>query len=72
MKNYGGRILATLIGVVLSLIVLLATLGATFPTKAEVSRMIQIESPYVKDESLILYRLEQIEEKLDRLLLERE
>lgn len=51
-----------------SLLVLVATMGATFPTRTAVSKQISLESPYVKDQSLILYRLEQIEKKLDRLL----
>lgn len=68
MKDWGSRLLAMLAGCVISLVVLIATLGATFPTKETVSKMIELESPYVKDQSLILYRLEQIEGKLDRLL----
>lgn len=68
MKDWTGRIISVLVGSVLSLLVLLATLGATFPTRVDVSKQISLESPYVKDRSLILYRLEQIEKKLDRLL----
>ncbi|KKN58717.1 hypothetical protein LCGC14_0548950 [marine sediment metagenome] len=68
MKDWKGKLLATLVGCVFSLLVLIATLGATLPTKDTVSKMIAQESPYVKDQSLILYRLEQIEKKLDRLL----
>lgn len=68
MKDWGGRLLATLVGCVFSLLVLIATLGATFPTKEAVSKMIVQEAPYTQDRSLILYRLEQIERKLDKLL----
>ena len=68
MKDWGGRLLATLVGGIISLLVLVSTLGATFPTKEAVSKMIVQESPYVRDQSLILYRLEQIEKKLDKLL----
>lgn len=68
MKDWSGRLLATLVGCVFSLLVLFATLGATFPTKDAVSKMIAQESPYVRDQSLILYRLERIEKKLDDLL----
>jgi len=68
MKNVSGKLVATLVGCVVSLLVLLATAGATFPTKNMVSKMIEVESPYVKDQSLILYRLGQIEKKLDDLL----
>ncbi len=68
MKDLSGKLLATLIGSMLSLLVLAATMGATFPTKGAVSKMISLESPYVKEQSLILYRLERIEEKLDLLL----
>lgn len=57
-----------LAGGLISLLVLVATMGATFPTKEAVSRMIAQESPYVKDQSLVLYRLEQIEKKVDLLL----
>lgn len=69
MKDWTGRIIGVLVGGLLSLMVLLATLGATFPTRASVSEMIQKESPYVQDRSLILHRLEQIEKKLDQLLV---
>ena len=65
MKN--GKTVA-LAGGLISLLVLVATIGATFPTKEAVSRMIAQESPYVKDQSLVLYRLEQIEKKVDLLL----
>ena len=68
MKDWGGKILATLVGGILSLLVLVSTMGATFPTKEDVSDMIAVESPYVKDQSLILYRLGRIETKLDKLL----
>ena len=67
MKDAGGRILATLVGCIVSLLVMVATLGAA-PSKADISKMIQLEAPYVADRSLILYRLEQIEKKLDLLL----
>lgn len=65
MKDWGGRLLATLAGCVISLAVLLATMGANAVTEAEVSKQIAVESPYVKDRSLILYRLAQIEKKID-------
>ncbi len=68
MKNLTDRVLTTLVGCLFSLLVVLATVGATFPTKDAVSQQIALESPYTKDRSLILYRLEQIEKKLDRLL----
>ena len=62
--------MTTLLVGVPSLLVLVATLGATFPTKGAISKMIALESPYVQDQSLILYRLGEIEKKLDLLLLE--
>lgn len=68
MKDWGGRITATLVGFVASLLILVATMGATFTTEGAVSRQVKLESPYVQDRSLILYRLEQIEKKLDDLL----
>ncbi len=68
MRDFGGRILATLVACLFSLLVVLATVGATFPTKDAVSQQIALESPYTKDRSLILYRLRQIEKKLDQLL----
>jgi len=68
VKNWNGRLLATLIGCIVSLLVLLATMGATFATPEGVSKQIELESPYVKDQSLILYRLEQIEKKQDEIL----
>ena len=63
-----SRLIPTLVGVSLSLLIVLATMGATFPTKTAVSRQIELESPYVKDRSLILHRLGKIETKLDQLL----
>lgn len=68
MKDWSGRLLATLVGCLVSLLVLVTTSGAMYPTKSEVSKMISLESPYVKDQSLILYRLEQIEKKQDEIL----
>ncbi len=68
MKDWGGRLLATLVGCTVSLLVLTATLGATFQTENDVSRQIALESPYVLDQALILYRLEQIEKKQDEIL----
>ena len=68
MKSWGTGLFVTLVGGILSLLILVATLGATFPTKEDVSDMIAVESPYVKDQSLILYRLGRIETKLDKLL----
>ena len=68
MRDMWGKIAATLAGFVVSLVVLLATMGATFTTEANVSKQVKLESPYVQDRSLILYRLEQIEKKLDDLL----
>jgi len=62
------RIISTMVSGLVSLLILLAVLGATFPTKNAVSNQIKLESPYTKDRSLILYRLEQIEKKLDTLL----
>ncbi len=64
-----GKIVAVILSLA-SLLVLAATAGATFPTKEAVSKMIAQESPYVKDQSLVLYRLEQIERKVDLLLAE--
>ncbi len=68
MKDWSPKLLCTLAGCLVSLLVLTATMGATFQTEADVSYQIATESPYVKDQSLILYRLEQIEKKLDLLL----
>ena len=68
MSNGTGKRIATILGVALSVLVISATLGATFPTKEAISQMIATESPYVKDQSLILYRLASIERKLDKVL----
>ena len=62
------RLISTLIASMISLVVLLAVVGATVPTESAVSKQIKLESPYTGDRSLILYRLEQIEKKLDMLL----
>ena len=62
------KITGVLIGALISFVVLFVTVAATFPTESAVSKMISLESPYVKDRSLILYRLEQIEKKLDKLI----
>ena len=68
MKNWAQNLVATLIGCVVSLLILAATTGATFQSEDAVSNQIATESPYVKDRSLILYRLEQIEKKQDEIL----
>jgi hypothetical protein len=72
MKTWTQSVVATLVGCVVSLLVLAATMGAAFQTEDAVSKQIATESPYVKDQSLILYRLEQIEKKVDLLLQEKE
>ena len=72
MKEWSGKVVTVLVGSILSLLVLLCTMGAAFQTEEAVSKQIVLESPYTKDRSLILYRLEQIEKKLDRLLQEAE
>lgn len=72
MKDWSGKVVTVLVGSVLSLLVLLCTMGAAFQTEEAVSKQIVLESPYTKDRSLILFRLEQIEKKLDRLLQEAE
>lgn len=72
MKDWSGKVVTVLVGSVLSLLVLLCTMGAAFQTEEAVSKQIELESPYTKDRSLILYRLEQIEKKLDQLLQEAE
>jgi hypothetical protein len=68
MKDISGRLTATLAGCIVSLLVLLATMGATFATPDDVSKQISLESPYVQDRTLVLYRLEQIEKKQDEIL----
>jgi len=70
MKDWSGKVVTVLVGSVLSLLVLLCTMGAAFQTEEAVSKQIVLESPYTKDRSLILFRLEQIEKKLDQLLQE--
>ena len=70
MKDWSGKVVTVLVGSVLSLLVLLCTMGAAFQTEEAVSKQITLESPYTKDRSLILFRLEQIEKKLDQLLQE--
>ena len=72
MKDWSGKVVTVLVGSLLSLLVLLCTMGAAFQTEGAVSKQIELESPYTKDRSLILYRLEQIEKKLDQLLQEAE
>lgn len=72
MKDAGGRLVASLFGIIVTLVVLLGTMGATFATSEDVSRQIALEAPYVQDRSLILYRLREIEKKLDLLLVQRE
>jgi hypothetical protein len=64
----GKGLVGTLVGALVSALVLLAAMGATFPTKGEVSRRIEKESPYVADRNLILHRLGEIERKVDKLL----
>ena len=68
MKDWSGKLVTVLVGSFLSLLVLLSTMGATFQTEEAVSKQIKLESPYVQDRSLILYRLEQIEKKQDEIL----
>lgn len=72
MKDWSGKVVTVLVGSILSLLVLLCTMGTAFQTEGAVSKQIELESPYTKDRSLILYRLEQIEKKLDQLLQEAE
>jgi hypothetical protein len=67
-RGWEQHIAPGLLGVVLSLLVLVGGFGASFPTRADVSEQIRLESPYSADQRLILHRLEVIERKLDQLL----
>ena len=68
MRDWSGKLVTVLVGSLLSVLVLLCTMGAAFQTEEAVSKQIRLESPYVKDQPLILYRLQQIEEKQDEIL----
>ena len=68
MKDWSGKLVTVAVGGLISSLVLLSTLGATFQTEEAVSKQILLESPYVQDRSLIIYRLEQIEKKQDEIL----
>lgn len=68
MKDFGSKLAMVLAASLVSLLVLTATMGATFQTEEGVSRQIEVESPYVKDRNLILHRLGEIEKKLDSII----
>lgn len=68
MKDWSISLCIGLVTCLVTLVVLTATLGASFVTEDDVSRQVATESPYVRDRSLILFRLERIEKKLDTLL----
>jgi hypothetical protein len=56
-RDWTGRVVGVLVGSLLSLLVLMATMGSTYPSRGAVEKMIANESPYVKDQRLILLPL---------------
>lgn len=68
MDDWKGKLIAVLVGALIAGATLVIPVMASFPTTEEVSKQVRLESPYVKDQSLILYRLEQIEKKQDEIL----
>lgn len=68
MDDWKGKLIAVLVGALITGATLIIPVMASFPTTEEVSKQVRLESPYVRDQSLILYRLEQIEKKQDEIL----
>ena len=62
MKDLLQTIVAVFLGVIISMGGFWLMLGRDLPTRAEVSQMIAIESPYVRDQAYIKDRLDKNDE----------
>ncbi len=57
-----------LLGAIVTIAVLYVTAAGTYVTRADVSRMIEVESPYVQDKKWLRTQLETMDKKLDKIL----
>lgn len=63
-----GKGIGALVGAVLTFAVMYLAVVGTYVTRADVSRMIEVESPYVQDAKWIREKLGNMDKKLDTLL----
>ncbi len=68
MSRPDGKTIGALVGVVATLLVMYVVVVGTYVTRADVSRMIEVESPYVQDAKWIKEKLDTMDKKLDELL----
>ncbi len=58
----------TLAGSLVGLLIMYVVVVGTYVTRADVSRMIEVESPYVQDAKWIKEKLAAMDKKLDEIL----
>lgn len=68
MNDLKGKVIVALIGTLVGIMATSIPVLASFPTKTEVRKLIEVESPYARDQRLILYRLGEIERLLKELV----
>lgn len=67
-KELRSPILGACIGTICTLLLMYVTVVSSYVTRADVSRMIEVESPYVQDAKWIKEKLGTMDTKLDTLL----
>lgn len=68
MARPDGKLIGAFVATVVTLLVMYVTVVGTYVTRADVSRMIEVESPYVQDAKWIKEKLGAMDKKLDTLL----
>ena len=68
MKPWGSTLVAALLSGLVTFGVMYVSVMGRYVTRSDVSTMIKVESPYVKDARWIGASLESIEDKIDMLI----
>ncbi len=68
MDSWMRQIVSACLGGFFTFAAMYVTVVGKYVSRAEVSQMIQNESPYVRDEKWIVGKLEDVNTKLDELL----
>ena len=66
MKDWWKTSAVASFGCIASMLGFWLTSGATYVTRADVSRMIETESPYTSDQRLVLESLNNLSDKLEK------
>lgn len=68
MDSWGRQLLTACIGGLITFGIMYVAVVGKYVSRAEVSRMIQTESPYVRDQRWLASQIEDVNKKLDELL----